>query len=271
MNGEKMDDAPNVGVDDATLYSYIDGDADPSTVEKIESLPAALLRAERLRREHMRLRAVLHRVECPDTDVLLDHASGWLPLDQKRSVAEHLEVCPRCAEEVAVIAGFPALIDAPEPQTVVDRLHEVIATLVSGPGFVGQLQPVALRGGEGAAEGDGEPWVFEANGVQIVIEVGPDPEFPDRREIAGQVIGDGTIGLAVEVRRAAQTADPADVPSLATAEGQGKGEDAEDEPIVSTTEVDEYSSFLVSGLKPMTYLIVLRGGPSTIRIQDLLL
>ncbi len=193
MSTDRLDDAKFAPFDDATLYSFLDGAVDPLTAEAIRASAESMARAEALRREYVRLRTAFDRIDCLETDVLLDHVTGTLSRDSMRAVVAHLEQCPLCSGEAEMLASFREVENELEPETIGERLRRIIATLVSGPGFVGGGQTVELRGG------DGEPWIFEAGEALISLVAGVDPELPDRREIAGQVTGVEAAGWTAEV------------------------------------------------------------------------
>lgn len=249
MNIVGPEDAAAAGFEDALLYAYIDGDADPDTAAAIAASPEASARADRLRRELLRLQSAFHRIDCPETDDLLDHVVGWLLGERATEVAAHIEDCRICAEEVAEIASFQGPVDDLHEESIADRIRSIVATLVSGPGFNFGAAPVALRG-------DGDPWIFEADDAMIALVAGKDQELPDRREISGQVTGVDAVGWMVEVRASAaegtdqdQGPEPDADASASTAVGG--------EP-VATGVVDDVSTFAIGGLAPGEYSLILR-------------
>lgn len=60
------------------------------------------------RRLHQLLRAYLYRTQCPDVEQLGLYSADMLPQEQRQQIAQHIEQCPRCASESAVICQFLA-------------------------------------------------------------------------------------------------------------------------------------------------------------------
>jgi DNA-directed RNA polymerase subunit M/transcription elongation factor TFIIS len=65
------------------------------------------------RRLHQILRAYLYRTQCPDVEQLGLYSADMLPQEQRQQIAQHIEQCPRCARESAVICQFLTNSDLP--------------------------------------------------------------------------------------------------------------------------------------------------------------
>ncbi|MEJ2560088.1 MAG: hypothetical protein P8186_28500, partial [Anaerolineae bacterium] len=206
-------------------------------------------RARRLARQQDRLTARLYRFNCPSSMELGEYHLGLLPDDQATAVARHLAECPHCAREVVQLKDYlaelaPDLEFSPAEQ-LKGRVRLLVARLVTG-GLEGALpgQPslapayAALRGEEG------EPLIYEADGIQVVVEVHQDPHQLDDWTILGLVIGvDNPNALEVHLWRADQR--------------------------VATVPVEDTGNFSFSNLTAGRYELILGGPEVEIHIQDL--
>jgi hypothetical protein len=160
-------------------------------------------------------------------------------------VAEHLAECPHCRGEVAQLTGYLAEL---EPSLSFDLLEQVkehvrvlVARLISG-GPLGQpaLAP-ALTGMRG---GEQEPLIYQADEIQVMIEIQEETDRPDRRTILGLVIGlSAPQELTAHLWQAEQR--------------------------LLTVSVDELGNFVLSDIASGSYELMLSGPEVDIHIQDL--
>ena len=189
-----------------------------------------------------RLAAGLYRALCPTPQELGEYHLGLLAADQATAVEQHLAGCPHCAREVAQLQAFlasqePVREPAPGPlEQVREQVRVWIAQLLApGPGLA--PAPVGIRGQEQASR------TYRAGGVEVVLGVQPDAEQPDRSVILGLVIGLDAAGVAAHLW---QNRRP-----------------------IATVEVDDLDSFVIPGIAPGVYELVLAGPKLEIVIQDL--
>jgi anti-sigma factor RsiW len=231
---------------DIDLLAYLDGESDDQVTTHLERCPHCRERARKLGHLQDHLTARLYRYNCPSTAELGDYHLGLLPQGQEAALAHHLTECPRCAYEVSQLEAYladlaPALEQPGTLEQVTDRVRVLVARLVNGGMTVdlpGQPALVGVRGDER------EPLIYEADGVQVVLEVDQDPDQPERRSILGLVIGVDDPGqLDVHLWRS-------------------------DQP-VATIQVEDVGNFVISNLAPGRYELIVSGPELEIHIQEL--
>jgi hypothetical protein len=149
------------------LLAYADAEGDETTLNHIRRCPHCAEQVRTYAADQAALRALLHRVECPDAHTLGEFHLGLLAADEQVRVEEHLRNCPDCAAEMSELDRFlqeaatkPALASAPEHQ-----LRRVVAHLASSPSSPATRQPaLALRGVAAAP-----PDVYQAEDIRVVI------------------------------------------------------------------------------------------------------
>lgn len=233
---------------DRELLTYIDGEADQQVVAHLERCSHCQERARRLTRLQDRLTAQLYRVVCPSPLELGEYHLGLLPRDQAAAVAWHLAECPHCAREVAQLEDYlTELAPTLEPgllEQVKERVKVLVAHLVNGGLAAGLLtQPTLAPAYAGIRGGEGEPFLYQADDVQIAAEVQDDAERSDRKVLLGLVIGMEPSGVKAHLWQADQR--------------------------VAVVPVDELGNFVIPGLAPGSYELILSGPEVEIHIQDL--
>jgi hypothetical protein len=234
---------------DMDLLAYLEGEADDRVAAHLERCPHCRKRAQALAQLQGDLMVRLHRFECPAPAELGEYHLGLLPRDQAIAVTRHLAECPRCAAEVAQLGNYLAELESDLKLSRLERAGEhvrlLLAHLVSGgegPGRAGQagLAPgyAALRGEES------EPLFYQADEIQVALEVHPDADQPERWSILGLVMGVGTPReLEVHVWRAGQR--------------------------VATMRVEDTGNFFIPNLTAGRYDLILDGPGVEIYIQEL--
>ena len=224
-------------LDDKQLLAYLDGQANEETKSHLQGCAHCRERAERLDRLQKKLTHQLYRIICPSSIELGEYHLRMLPASQMLVVGQHVRECPHCRRDVAALEDF--LVDlAPQPGPL-EAIKVLIARLVSGkedqevstaPAFAG------LRG-----EG-GETFIFQADNIQIVIEVQEDLEQPGLKALMGLVTG----------------LDSSDVIFQASQGGK----------IITTSSVDEIGNFVLSHMAPGEYELTLVGPNTEVRIPS---
>lgn len=243
-------------LDDRTLLIYIDGEASADVAAHIERCPHCRERAQRLARLQGRMTAQLYRLDCPAPSELGEYHLGMLPAAEMEAIRRHLEECPHCRREVAQLEGYlanlapdlaPTLQPGPLEQAV-ERVRVWVARLVSGGtvGLPGQLAPAyagpvyaGMRGDEWTA-----PLVYQADEVQVIVEIEADAGRPDRKSVLGLVTGlDEASAFKAHLWQAGQR--------------------------VTTEPVDELGNFVLPGLLPGAYELILAGSDLEIHVQQI--
>lgn len=232
-------------LDDVQLMAYLDGEADHQVAVHVELCPHCRSRAHRLAQFQDRLTARLYRVTCPPPEELGDYHLGMMPRDQTDAVARHLDECPHCRRELAQLKDYLAELAPTLRLSPLERAKERIRVLVAqlvqgGLGMQPQLAPVpvGIRGEEAG------PYVYKADDVELTIEVQKDAERPDRKVMLGLVIGlENPQEFRVHLWQA-------------------------EEPR-TTVPIDELGNFVIAGLAPATYELIVSGPEVEIHIQDL--
>jgi len=186
---------------EGALLRFLDGEADERVEQHMRTCEHCLERARSLARLQGRLRASLYRFDCPSSSDLGEYHLGMLPSAESKAIRAHIQLCPHCAQELAVLESY---LEALRPDLEIragERVRVWIARLMSGSqaakGPGPQFAP-ALAGVRGAAAG---PLIYMAEGVQIAMEVVEDVEQPGRGQLLGLVTGVETKGWTVQLWR----------------------------------------------------------------------
>lgn len=187
-------------LESGALLAYLDGTLDAATQADLER---ALTASPALRQELAAL-AQLQRTlderlapgDLPAVQTLGDYVLGLLPPAEAAAVAAQLADHPHAAQQAAALAAYLHDLDLPpvparetrgRPARLVEQVTTLIAQLVEGLG--GGPMP-ALAGVRGEREPAGRARrVYAADDLQLMLEIQPSPEQPDRRDILGLVTG----------------------------------------------------------------------------------
>ncbi len=230
---------------DVDLLAYLDGESDARVATHLEDCPHCRQRARSLGRLQGHLTARLYRYNCPSSADLGEYHLGLLPHDQEAALVYHLTECPRCAHEVSELEDYLADL-APDVdfgllEQAKEQVRVLVARLANGGVSVNLLGQPALAGVRGHER---EPLIYEADGIQVVIEVHQDPDQPERRSIFGLVTGADDPGqLEVHLWQSSQP--------------------------VATVQVEDIGNFVIPSLTPGRYELILSGAEVEIHIQEL--
>jgi hypothetical protein len=236
-------------LDDRALLAYLDGEADRQVVAHLERCPHCRERATRLARLQSRLTSELYRLACPSTVELGEYHLGVLPPEQAEAVAQHVAECPHCSRELAQLEGYLAeLAPALEPgplERAGEQIRVLIARLLdrnSGRGPFGQ--PAVAPAYAGLRGDEEEPLIYQAEDVQVVIQIQQDVERPERKTILGLVVGLGeNQELEAHLWQAGQR--------------------------ITVAAVDELGNFVMSDVVSGSYELILSGPEVEIHVQAL--
>jgi hypothetical protein len=111
------------------LLAYVEGAASQQVRDHIARCPFCAAEAASLAHVDRLLSAALYREDCPATEMLVQYQAGLLPTQEKRQIAQHIELCSLCSDELQRIAA----LDAPQrslweelrrsARTVLEALH----------------------------------------------------------------------------------------------------------------------------------------------------
>ena len=234
-------------LNDRELLAYIDGEAGRQVEAHMERCAHCRERAKRLARLQSRLTAHLYRT-CPSPEELGEYHLGVLPRDRAAAVARHLAECPHCTREVYQLKGYLAQM-APtlEPgplEAVREQVRVLVARLVSGRPGDSPLKRPALAPAYAGVRGKGEELlVYQAGAIQVVIEIRMDVDQPDRLILLGLVTEIEGHELEAHLWQAGQH--------------------------TTTVPVDELGNFVIPGIAPGSYELILSSPEMEIRIEAL--
>jgi hypothetical protein len=239
---------------DEQLLSWIDGAATVEVAMHMQQCADCRSRANSLARWQKQLAVQLYRVECPSPLELGEYHLALLPAERVLTVEKHLTACLHCAREIQTLQGYLTTLSSTlEPvapsvasnvslgqrvrRLVAKWIDPLLGTVESGgsvPAFA------ALRG---EAENQDVQFVYEAEDVQIIIELQTDPTQPDRKVLLGLI-----LGLAADQAFEAQL--------------------QQTEQAALFAPVDELGNFVFDKLMVGTYTLLLRSAETEIRIED---
>jgi hypothetical protein len=226
-------------LDDLEIIKYVEGEADDAVVAHIQECPFCREKASRWAHLQNRLQKEVYRAACPTPIELGDYHLELLPDPQKLVIAQHLRECPLCRREVAELEEF--MLEPTAQTSWLAPVKVLIARLLSGkevdqaqekfsPAFAG------LRG-----EGD-EPFIYQADQTQIVIEVQEDLEQPGLKVLMGLVSELESNEFIVQASQ------------------KGK--------VRAVSPIDEIGNFVLVHVAPGEYELTVRGPNTEIRIQS---
>ena len=228
-------------LEDRQLLAYLDHEADQETVHHLEQCAYCLERANALARLHDRLTENLYRVKCPSSIELGEYHLRILPASQMMIISQHLRICPHCANEFAQFSKN--LMDPMQQSGPLGPVRVLIANLIRGSSLDhegGELLTPSFANLRGEAE---EPLVYQADHVQIVLEVQEDPELLGHKILLGLVTGQESNDIYVRISK------------------EGK--------VFATTLIDEFGNFVIHHLVSGIYQLILIGANIEIRIKAL--
>lgn len=182
--------------------------------------------------------AKLYRANCPSSTELGEYHLRILPAERMTWIQTHLSECPLCASEVQ---GLRTYLDdlAPELEpSLSGRIQTWIAQRIPDLGRGGTPVPgFALRGNAGSVQ------TYEAGAGQLNLDIQPDSIQPEHRTLLGLLTGVNPEGMNVLLL-------------------QGAGS-------VAAVGLDELGSFVLTGVQPGEYTLILRGPEVEIVIETL--
>jgi anti-sigma factor RsiW len=231
-------------LDDKALLAWIDGEADRQVVAHLEGCPHCREKAHRLNQLQGRLTAQLYRITCPTPVELGEYHLGLLPPGQAATLARHVDECPHCTREVSGLKHYLGELAPDLEFSPMERIKVLVARIAGtrredGPYGVPTLAPayLAVRGEEEAVR------LYRAGTAQIAIGIEDDAGQPDRKMLLGLVTGIEVHGMEAHIWQ--------------------------DDRQITQVPVDALGNFVIPGLAPSGYVLILSGPDVEIHIQDL--
>jgi len=233
---------------DAQLLAYLDGALDEERARVVEQTNRYRRRLRELAAQERQLAARLYRAICPEPLELGEYSLRRLPADRREAIDRHVEQCPHCAGEVEAVGRYLEALSDELSSGFLERVKVLIARLVSGGTEAGQggaeAAPIfgtpALAGVRGSDE---EPLLYEAGALQLSLDVQADGGRPGRRTILGLILDDETGGWQARLWQ----------------EGER----------VAEADVDDLGNFVLSGLEPGSYDLIIGRPNVEIHVQNL--
>lgn len=231
-------------LNDRDLLVYIDGEADRQMVAHLKQCPYCRERAYRLAGLQDCLTVALYRLACPSSLELGEYHLNVLSRDRVAVVAQHLAECPHCTREVALLKDYLDGLIAELELKPLRQFKVLVAQLVRvGQGIARSGTPAlvpAYRGEHGEEKG---PRLYQADDIQVSIEIQDDAERQDRKVLLGLVTEMDTHELKAHLWQADQ--------------------------LVTTAFVDDLGNFVIADLTPGNYELILSNSGVEIHIQSL--
>lgn len=186
-----------------------------------------------------RLTAILYRAFCPDTSELGEYRFELSPLERAAFIRDHLEECPHCRLELQQLEQFLKDVSPDLEYSPLERFKIWVARLI--PDLPDASQPLAF----GLRGESSDQKFYQAGDAQITLEIQNDPAAPGSKIVLGLVLGIATAGLQIRCLRS--------------------GEQYGGSP------VDELGNFILAGLEPGEYDLLLQNETVEIQILNLLI
>jgi len=186
-----------------------------------------------------RLTAILYRAFCPDTSELGEYRFELSPPERAAFIRDHLKECPHCRLEIQQLEQFLKDVSPDLEYSPLERFKIWIAELM--PELPDASRPLAfgLRG-----ESSGQKF-YQAGDAQITLEIQDDPAAPGNKIVLGLVLGIATAGLQVYYLHSGKQ--------------------------LGSSPVDELGNFILAGLEPGEYDLLLQNETAEIQILNLLI
>jgi hypothetical protein len=169
---------------------------------------------------------------------------GVLLRDQMTSVAQHLVECPHCSREIAQLRDYMA---QPIPTPELNPLESIkvrVARLVSGGQRIGLEGASDLAPGFAGLRGEEQGlYLYQANDVQIAVEIQDDARQRGHKALLGLVTGMDTHELSAHLWQIKRR--------------------------VATTLVDDLGNFVIPNLAPGNYMLILRGPEEEVHVREM--
>jgi hypothetical protein len=181
------------------------------------------------------LKRYLFRAFCPDSTELGEYALNILERSEAQTIQQHLKDCPHCQREVSQLKTYLEDLSADLDLSLVERINVWVGKLVSLSGPQAPAFAHALRG-----EGE-KVLLYQAGDAQVSLQFRTNQLDPKLQDVYGLVIG----------------IVPSDWRAILWQEGRQ----------AAVSEVDELSSFSLSGIQPGSFTLILTSPENEIHIE----
>ena len=220
----------------------------------------------------------LYRWNCPPGLVLGEYQLGLLSNEQARRVAEHVQSCERCTEEVSTLTNFlavdaqPQFVPAQQPLFYDARQHisekvkqaaEVAGTYMESGRRV--IQAVLAPSSPGLAmqrstqQVDAWPRSYVAQDLTISLHLEQDQKYRQEMQLIGLVMRDGDVhaleGATVQLLQQSMETTASDEQTQVK--------------VVAAQTIDELGNFIFSSLAPALYTLEIQDSDAIVRIEGL--
>jgi hypothetical protein len=227
---------------DAQFLAYMDGQAALEVEAHVKQCPHCRERMNNLASFQSRLSRRLYRLTCPSPSELGEYHLGILSDALKETVRRHLTDCPHCSQELAQLETYLGKLAPDVEFSLREKVRVLVAQLVGGDTRGDHAQPlvmvpvgVGVRGEQEAVR------VYQAEGIQIVVETQSDPHTPGRQVLLGLITGTDISGWKADLWQ--------------------------DKRLVATTPVDELGNLYLVGLSSGQYELILTGADVEIHLS----
>jgi len=163
---------------DEQISAVLDGAIDPDVQRHLEQCPDCAQRVEAARHLETWLDRRLYRWNCPPAQMLTDFHFDLLMSQERQAVAEHVDFCSLCQDELAQLRVFlktEAVARRAQPVRAKPGLRDLIAQFV--PMTPQRVMRGPSRGNQPVLRKSmSEPLLFEADGINIFLETEATPQ-----------------------------------------------------------------------------------------------
>ncbi len=197
-----------------------------------------------LAREEAFLMQVLLRAVCPDSLELGEWVAGLLPAERAQDIRRHVDECPHCREEAALLREVLTFSSQePVSSTVANKAKRLVARLLSSPSLPGTLPGEVLFALRGTPAGG---WQYQAGTLLVTLDV--ERAAPADYTLFGLVVSDAEqIGRFEGTRVCLKEKGGAEVCSV---------------------QVDDLDTFVFASLSPGTYTLEIETEEGIVVIED---
>jgi hypothetical protein len=228
---------------DVQLLACLDGPTDPDVQAHLEHCPYCRQRADGLANFQARMNTQLYRITCLSSHELGEYHLGLLSAAQQEVVRRHLAECPYCSKELVQLQDYLSQLAPDIEFSLLERVRVLVAQVVKGDEQTDSLRPLVMVPAGVGLRGEQEGLtVYQAERIQITLEVQLDPQSPGSRVLLGMIMGAEAGGWKLDLWRENQ--------------------------VVGTGLVDNLGNWVVSGLAPGLYELIFSGPDLEIHIQS---
>jgi hypothetical protein len=219
-------------LDDLALIAAVDGEADEVTLDHLRNCPHCTERANDFDELQRLLRQRLFRILCPSGEELAAYQQGWLEMQRREQIRDHVRDCPFCSGELRLLVDAGQAAQAPQPPSPLGGLRRIIAVALAP-----LRTPLAPAYGGLRAGGFSGQHAYRAENLELTLDIQRGSSRPGRLALVGMLLNEE--GLAGGMSRATASLLSEDL-------------------VVSSAPLDDLGSFVLEDLAPGNYSLSLR-------------